>query len=92
MHSQIHRLSRDAVEPAVAVGGGVDRPSAPSRALCTIAPCIADDFPAKGKAYRDLTAEEWSELRSITAERHYALNWLCGRAPKNKWDETPTDT
>jgi hypothetical protein len=55
-------------------------------------PCIADDFPAKGKAYRDLTEEEWSEVRSITAERHFALNWLCGRAPGNKWDETPTDT
>jgi hypothetical protein len=58
----------------------------------TIPPCLADDFPAKGKAYRDLTAEEWSEVRSITAERHFALNWLCGYAPDNKWDETPTST
>jgi len=57
-----------------------------------IPPCIADDFPAKGKAYRDLTAEEWFEVRSITMERHYALNWLCGYAPHNRWDETPTDT
>jgi hypothetical protein len=54
--------------------------------------CIGDDFPAKGKAYRDLTEEEWSEIRSITVERHFALNWLCGYAPDNKWDETPTDT
>jgi hypothetical protein len=54
--------------------------------------CIGEDFPAKGKAYRDLTEIEWSEVRSITAERHYALNWLCGYAPDNKWDETPTDT
>jgi Domain of unknown function (DUF4272) len=58
----------------------------------TIPPCVGEDFPAKGKAYRDLTADEWSEVRSITAERHYALNWLCGHAPDNKWDETPTDT
>jgi hypothetical protein len=58
----------------------------------TIPPCIADDFPAKGKAYRDLTPEEWSEVRSITSERHHALNWLCGHAPNRKWDETPTDT
>lgn len=54
--------------------------------------CVDDDFPAKGKAYRDLTSEEWSQVGSITAERHFALNWLCGRAPGNQWDETPTDT
>jgi hypothetical protein len=58
----------------------------------TIPPCVGDDFPAKGKAYRDLTGEEWSEVGSITAERHFALNWLVGNAPANKWDETPTDT
>ena len=53
---------------------------------------IHDDFPAKGKAYRDLTADEWSEVRSVCAERHYALNWLCGYAPGNDWDHTPTET
>ena len=58
----------------------------------TIPPCIGDDFPANGKAYRDLTDEEWRVVRSITAERHFALSWLCGFAPDNKWDETPTDT
>ncbi len=54
--------------------------------------CMADDFPAKGKAYRDLTDEEWSELRSIALERHRAFNWLCGYARNNRWDETPTGT
>ena len=58
----------------------------------TIPACIDDDFPAKGKAYRDLSAEEWAEVRSITMERHFALNWLCGYAPGNRWDDTPTDT
>ena len=58
----------------------------------TIPPSIDDDFPAKGKAYRDLTGDEWSEVKSITAERHFALNWLCGFAPGNNWDDTPTDT
>jgi hypothetical protein len=58
----------------------------------TIPSCVEEDFPAKGKAYRDLTAEEWAEVRSITVERHHALNWLCGQAPGNRWDETPTDT
>jgi len=58
----------------------------------TIPPCIDDDFPAKGKAYRDLGEDDWSEVRSITIERHHTLNWLCGYAPGSKWDETPTDT
>jgi hypothetical protein len=53
---------------------------------------IAGDLPARGKAYRKLTADEWSEVRSITVERHFALNWLCGYAPENEWDQTPTDT
>jgi hypothetical protein len=54
--------------------------------------CIDDDFPVFGKAYRDLSAEEWATTRSITVERHFALNWLSGFAPGNAWDETPTDT
>ncbi len=53
---------------------------------------VDEDFAVHGKAYRDLTPEEWSEVRSITVERHFALNWLCGYAPNNRWDETPTDT
>lgn len=58
----------------------------------SIPQCINDDFPAKGKAYRDMSDKEWAEVRSITRERHFALNWLCGYAPENRWDETPTDT
>ena len=53
---------------------------------------IEDDFPAYAKAYRKLSAQEWPEVRSVTMERHLALNWLCGYAPGNEWDETPTDT
>ncbi|HNU50651.1 MAG TPA: hypothetical protein PKJ98_07000 [Verrucomicrobiota bacterium] len=58
----------------------------------TLAEVLDEDFVAKGKPYRDLTATEWAEVTSITVERHFALNWLCGRAPGNRWDETPTDT
>ncbi|HNQ91116.1 MAG TPA: hypothetical protein PKM73_21080 [Verrucomicrobiota bacterium] len=58
----------------------------------TLAEVLDEDFVAKGKPYRDLTATECSEVTSITVERHFALNWLCGRAPGNRWDETPTDT
>ena len=53
---------------------------------------IDNDFVACGKAFRDLTDEEWQGVRSVTIERHYAMNWLCGYAPGNKWDRTPTDT
>jgi hypothetical protein len=53
---------------------------------------IAGDFGVKGKAYAQLSPEEWSEVRSISLERHRALNWLCGHSPNNDWDSTPTDT
>jgi len=53
---------------------------------------IEEDFPAFGRAYRDLSDEQWHEIRSITAERHFALNWLCGLAPRNSWEQTPTDS
>ena len=53
---------------------------------------IDGDFPVMGKAYRDLDDDEWSTVRSITMERHFALNWLSGYAPNNNWDETPTET
>jgi hypothetical protein len=53
---------------------------------------VIDDFGVKGKSYAHLSTEEWSEVRSISMERHYALNWLCGYSPNNEWDQTPTDT
>ena len=57
-----------------------------------LAQIVDDDFAVGGKAYRDLSKEDWANVTSITAERHFALNWLCGQAPGNRWDETPTDT
>lgn len=51
---------------------------------------IDADFPALGKAYRDLDDGEYATATSIAEERHFALNWLCGYA--HEWDETPTDT
>ncbi|QDU54892.1 DUF4272 domain-containing protein [Aeoliella mucimassa] len=53
---------------------------------------IDDDFAAMGKSYQSLDAEEWAVVRSITMERHFALNWLCGYSTDNDWDSTPTDT
>lgn len=54
-------------------------------------PC-SGDFPVFGKAYRDLSSEEYLVATSIAVERHRALNWVCGRAPANRWADTPTET
>lgn len=51
-----------------------------------------NDFPVFGKAFHDLSEEEFLNVRSISQERHKALNWLCGYAPENRWAETPTHT
>ena len=51
---------------------------------------LRGDFPAYGKVYRELTAEERDEAESIAWERHRALHWLCGLG--RRWDEVPTDT
>jgi len=53
---------------------------------------IGGDFPVFGKAFRDVSGDELSQLTSIAMERHKALNWLCGYAPGNRWSNTPTDT
>lgn len=50
---------------------------------------IDGDFPAREQAYRALSEADFSEVRSIAVERHRALNWLCGRAPDHRWEETP---
>ncbi len=53
---------------------------------------IDDDFVFMRKAFRALSEEEYEKASSIIMERHFAMNWLCGKAPGNRWDETPTDT
>jgi hypothetical protein len=53
---------------------------------------IDDDFPAFGKPYSLLDDAAWRKIRVITEQRHKALNWVCGLAPENNYDETPTDT
>lgn len=53
-------------------------------------PPVQDDFPAFGKPYAKLRHTERLLAMSIAAERHFALNWLCGYS--QDWDATPTDT
>jgi hypothetical protein len=48
------------------------------------------DFRAYGKVYRHLSPEQHAEAHSIAAERHHALNWLCGYG--DRWDDVPLDT
>jgi hypothetical protein len=58
----------------------------------TLSEIIDEDFVFLGKAFRELNEDEYETAKSIIMERHFALNWLCGMAPANRWDETPTDT
>lgn len=44
-----------------------------------------------GRPYAEMDPDQWDIVRSITMERHFALNWLCGYPPDNDWDQTPTD-
>jgi hypothetical protein len=53
---------------------------------------IKNDFPAFGKPFQEISADELFQIRSIVQERHRSLNWLCGYAPDNRWSQTPTDT
>jgi len=70
----------------------VVRASAARAAEDGLATLVDGDSSVMRKAYRDLTDDEWANVRSISVERHFAFNWICGRAPSNRWDETPTDT
>lgn len=52
-------------------------------------PPVRGDFPARGRAFRELDEATLAVLHSIAAERHYALEWLCGGG---EWDSIRTDT
>lgn len=52
---------------------------------------LEEDFAYQSKPFRTLSAQEFEQVSSVVAERCRALNWLCGRAPGNRWDETNPD-
>jgi hypothetical protein len=52
---------------------------------------IGGDFPAFGRAFRDLNQSEWSLVRSICTERLYGLNWLSD-VDGLEWDQVDTST
>jgi hypothetical protein len=45
---------------------------------------IHGDFPAFGKAYVDLTEDEYSLTSAVAYERYFALNWICELA--SSWE------
>jgi len=51
---------------------------------------IDGDFPAYGKAYRDLAEDEYAEATAIAVERLRAFNWLSGAS--SDWDNVPTQS
>jgi len=57
-----------------------------------MAKTINNDFPARGKAYREITQQEADELEQIAQHRHKVSNWLSGLAPANNWGATPVET
>lgn len=50
---------------------------------------VDDDFPAFGRAFRDLQGEQLRDVAAVAAERRLALNWLSGAV--TEWDDDPPD-
>jgi hypothetical protein len=50
---------------------------------------IDGDFPAFGKAYADLTPDEYALMSAIAYERYSALNWVC--EVTNEWESIRID-
>ena len=48
-----------------------------------------DDCPAFGKAYADLSLEEYRQASSVAKERLWGLNWICKYA--RNWDRVPLE-
>jgi hypothetical protein len=53
--------------------------------------CIKGDFPAFGKAFRDLSDDELDLITSISMERVHGLNWLC-MIDGLEWDDVELNT
>ncbi len=52
---------------------------------------INGDFPAFGKAFRDLNDDEFNLIASISMERLHGLNWLCVMDGL-EWDDVELNT
>jgi hypothetical protein len=52
---------------------------------------VDGDLSVGGCAYRALSDDEFTLLSARTIERLRSFNWLCGRAPGNRWERTPLE-
>jgi hypothetical protein len=52
---------------------------------------IEGDFPALGKAFRNLSEDERGYMESMCRERLYGLNWICDEE-NVAWDDVACDT
>ena len=52
---------------------------------------VDDDVAVGSCAYRALDDEQFTLVTARTIERLRAFNWLCGRAPSNRWERTPLE-
>jgi hypothetical protein len=76
--------------PGITYQAILERTAAAAHKEGVLPPPIGGDFSLFGRAYRDLSEEQYQAASSIARERHFALNWLCGYSPD--WDTTPTET
>jgi hypothetical protein len=53
---------------------------------------VQGDFPVGGQAVTALPDAALTKLHTTAYYRHFALNWVCGYAPPDGWEETPTHT
>jgi hypothetical protein len=51
---------------------------------------VRRDLDVSGTAFAELEQAQFADAYSVSLERLFAMNWVCGYA--EDWDETPTDT
>lgn len=55
-----------------------------------IAGAVDGDLDVEGTAFAELEQPQFADAYSVSLERLFAMNWVCGFA--EDWDQTPTDT
>lgn len=51
---------------------------------------VRGDLDVDGTAFAELEQPQFADAYSVSLERLFAMNWVCGYA--DDWDQTPTDT
>jgi hypothetical protein len=89
--SRVTELERMGVRPAEGLNfSDIIRLTAERACENGCLPYLIDgDFPAFGKAYVDLTEDEFALMSAITYERYFALNWICELS--SEWENIRID-